>query len=88
MAPIKPAMLYAAGLNYRGHVEGMVAWRGAPPSYPNRPSPNYQSIHAVIGTEGNIVVPKDSAGAVQPEGQLAVVIGKKARKVSVDEALD
>jgi 2-keto-4-pentenoate hydratase/2-oxohepta-3-ene-1,7-dioic acid hydratase in catechol pathway len=25
---------------------------------------------------------------VQPEGQLAVVIGKKARKVSVDEALD
>ena len=88
LAPIKPAMLYAAGPNYRGHVEGMAARRGSPPSYPDRPSPNYRSVHAVIGTEENIVVPKDSAGAVQPEGQLAVVIGKKAKKVSVDEALD
>ena len=88
LAPIKPAMLYAAGPNYRGHVQGMAARRGVPPSYPDRPSPNYRSVHAVIGTEENIVVPKDSAGAVQPEGQLAVVIGKKARKVSVDDALD
>ncbi len=88
LAPIKPAMLYAAGPNYRGHVEGMAARRGTPPSYPDRPSPNYRSVHAIIGTEENIVVPKDSGGAVQPEGQLAVVIGKKASKVSVDEALD
>ena len=34
------------------------------------------------------MVPKSSAGAVQPEGQLAVVIGKKAKNVSVGEALD
>jgi 2-keto-4-pentenoate hydratase/2-oxohepta-3-ene-1,7-dioic acid hydratase in catechol pathway len=34
------------------------------------------------------VVPNESAGAVQPEGQLAVVIGKKAKNVPVDEALD
>jgi len=88
LAPIKPAMLYAAGPNYRGHVEGMAARRGSPPSYPDRPSPNYRSVHAVIGTEDNIVVPKESAGAVQPEGQLAVVIGKMAKNVSVDKALD
>ena len=88
LAPIKPAMLYAAGPNYRGHVEGMTARRGSPPSYPDWLSPNYRSVHAVIGTEENIVVPKESAGAVQPEGQLAVVIGKKAKNVPVDEALD
>ena len=41
-APIKPPMLYAAGPNYRGHVEGMAAWRGSPPAYPDRPSPNYR----------------------------------------------
>ena len=88
LAPIKPAMLYAAGPNYRGHVEGMPARRGSPPSYPDRPSPNYRSVHAVIGTEDNIVVPKESAGAVQPEGQLAVVIGKTAKNVPLDEALN
>jgi 2-keto-4-pentenoate hydratase/2-oxohepta-3-ene-1,7-dioic acid hydratase in catechol pathway len=88
VAPIAPPMLYAAGPNYRGHVEGMAARRGAPPVYPDRPSPNYRSVHAIIGTEENIVVPSDSSGAVQPEGQLAVVIGKKARKVPASQALD
>jgi 2-keto-4-pentenoate hydratase/2-oxohepta-3-ene-1,7-dioic acid hydratase in catechol pathway len=88
LAPIAPPMLYAAGPNYRGHVEGMAARRGSPPSYPDRPSPNYRSVHAIIGTEENIVVPADCSGAVQPEGQLAVVIGKKTRKVPASEALD
>ena len=88
LAPIRPPMLYAAGPNYRGHVEGMAARRGSPPAYPDRPSPNYRSVHAVIATEENIVVPGESSGAVQPEGQLAVVIGKKARNVPVSEALD
>ena len=88
LAPVIPGMLYAAGPNYRGHVEGMAARRGSTPSYPDRPSPNYRSVHAIIGTEENIVVPKECSGAVQPEGQLAVVIGKKARNVAIDEALD
>ena len=88
LAPIKPGMLYAAGPNYRGHVEGMAARRGTPPSYPDRPSPNYRSVHAIIATEENIVVPRDCSGAVQPEGQLAVVVGKKARNVPVSQAID
>ena len=57
------------------------AWRGgvgAAPHYSARPEPNFRSVHALIGPEDKIIVPKDCAGAVQPEGQLAVVIGKKA----------
>lgn len=88
LAPIIPPMLYAAGPNYRGHAEGMAKRRGAEPSYPTFPEPNFRSVHAIIGTEENVVVPKECSGAVQPEGQLAVVMGKKARKVSRDEALD
>lgn len=88
LPPLIPPMLYAAGPNYRGHVEGMARRRGAEPQYPARPEPNFRSVHALIGTEANIVVPKDSSGAVQPEGQLAVVIGKRARNVSKAEALD
>lgn len=87
LAPIIPPMLYAAGPNYRGHVEGMAKRRGAQPSYPKFPEPNFRSVHAIIGTEEKIIVPRDCSGAVQPEGQLAVVIGKKARKVSKEEAL-
>jgi crotonobetainyl-CoA:carnitine CoA-transferase CaiB-like acyl-CoA transferase len=44
------------------------------------------SMITTIGTEGNIVVLKESSGAVQAEGQLAVVIGKKARHVSKESA--
>ena len=34
------------------------------------------------------MVPKESTGAVQPEGQLAVVIGRKVRNVSRENALE
>ena len=88
LPPVIPPMLYAAGPNYRGHVEGMARRRGAAPHYPERPEPNFRSVHALIGTEDKIIVPKESSGAVQPEGQLAVVIGKKARNVSKESALD
>ncbi len=88
LPPVIPPMLYAAGPNYRGHVEGMARRRGAQPQYPARPEPNFRSVHALIGTEEPIIVPKDCSGAVQPEGQLAVVIGKTARHVSKADALD
>jgi 2-keto-4-pentenoate hydratase/2-oxohepta-3-ene-1,7-dioic acid hydratase in catechol pathway len=88
LPPVIPSILYAAGPNYRGHLEAMAKRRGEPPTYPARPEPKLRSVRAIIGTEENIVVPKDCAGAVQPEGQLAVVIGKTARNVSKENALD
>ena len=88
LPPIMPRVLYAAGPNYRGHLESMAKRRGEPPRYPARPEPKLRSVNAIIATEDEIVVPKESTGAVQPEGQLAVVIGKKARNVSREEALD
>jgi 2-keto-4-pentenoate hydratase/2-oxohepta-3-ene-1,7-dioic acid hydratase in catechol pathway len=88
LPPVTPPMLYAAGPNYRGHVEGMARRRGAGPQYPSRPEPNFRSVHALIGPDEKIVIPKDSPGAVPPEGQLAVVIGKEARKVFREHALD
>ena len=88
LAPVIPPMLYAAGPNHRGHVEGMAKRRGSEPTYPVRPDPHFRSVHAIIASGEDIVIPKDSSGAVQPEGQLAVVMGKKARKVSKEEALD
>jgi 2-keto-4-pentenoate hydratase/2-oxohepta-3-ene-1,7-dioic acid hydratase in catechol pathway len=88
LPPVIPHVLYAAGPNYRGHLEGMARRRGEPPRYPARPEPKLRSPRAIIGPEDDIVVPKDAPGAVQPEGQLAVVIGKPARNVSLEGALD
>ena len=88
LAPIIPHMLYAAGPNYKGHVEGMAKRRGVEPKYPQFPEPNFRSIHAIIATEENIIVPKDCSGALQPEGQLGVVIGKNARNVKKEDALN
>ena len=87
LPPVIPANFWAAGPNHRGHIEGMAARRGQEPSYPTSPSPNQRAVNALIGHEDNIVVPKDSSGAVQPEGQLAVVIGKQAKHVSKEDAL-
>ncbi len=88
LPPVILPMLYVAGPNYRGHIDAMAKRRGQTPVYPARPDPNFRSVHALIGTGDNIVVPKESCGRVQPEGQLAVVIGKKARNVSMASALD
>jgi 2-keto-4-pentenoate hydratase/2-oxohepta-3-ene-1,7-dioic acid hydratase in catechol pathway len=88
LPPVIPSILYAAGPNYRGHLESMAKRRGEPPKYPARPEPKLRSVRAIIGTEENIVVPKDCSGAVQPEGQLAVVIGKTARNVAKADALN
>ena len=88
LAPLVPPILYAAGPNYRGHLEGMAKRRGEPPRYPARPEPKLRSPRAIIGPGESIVVPKASTGAVQPEGQIAVVIGHTVRNVSRENALE
>jgi 2-keto-4-pentenoate hydratase/2-oxohepta-3-ene-1,7-dioic acid hydratase in catechol pathway len=88
LPPIVPPVLYAAGPNYRGHLEAMARRRGEAPKYPMRPEPKLRSPRAIIGPDDDIVVPKGSTGAVQPEGQLAVVIGHKVRNVSIENALE
>jgi 2-keto-4-pentenoate hydratase/2-oxohepta-3-ene-1,7-dioic acid hydratase in catechol pathway len=88
LAPVIPPILYAAGPNYRGHLESMAKRRGEAPRYPARPEPKLRSPRAIIGPGDSIVVPKESTGAVQPEGQLAVVIGRRVRNVSRENALE
>lgn len=88
LIPIQPAMLYFAGPNFKGHIQAMAKRRGQEPVYPTRPDPHFRSVHALIPTKSPIVIPADSCQRLQPEGQLAVVIGKKARKVPLDKALE
>src|SRR5260370_383742 len=82
LPPVIPPMLYAAGPNYRGHVEGMARRRGAAPHYPARPEPHFPSVHAPIRPQANIILPEDCARAVEPHGQPPAVLGKQQRDVA------
>lgn len=78
---------YAAGLNYRAHIEWANS-RGASHKVPEQADIGYRSNNALIGSGANIVIPKDSKGPVEYEGELVAVIGKKTRNIAEDKALD
>jgi len=84
--PVVPRNFYAAGLNYRAHIE----WanrRGAKHKIPEQADIGYRSAAALIGSGEDIVIPADSPGPVEYEGELVVVIGRTTRNISEEEAL-
>ncbi len=79
LAPVVPSKVIAVGLNYRSHLKG-------------RPEPEYPGLFAVlpsavVGPEDAIVIPPD-ARDVHYEGELVVVIGKRAKNVPISDASD
>ena len=81
LAPSIPSKIVALGLNYRRHAEET---KMALPSVPLiflKPST------AVIGPDDEIILPRGS-GRVDYEGELGVVIGRKAKDVSRDRVKD
>jgi len=82
MAPIDPINIIAIGLNYQQHA----AESGL--AVPDHPLVFAKFTSSVIGPEQPIVLPADAPEEVDYEAELAVLIGKTARKVSEAEALD
>lgn len=82
LAPVSPPNIFCAGLNYRKHaIES-----GAP--VPERPVIFIKANTAVVGPEDDVLLPRIAPSAVDYECELAIVIGKTARHVTPDEALD
>ena len=82
MAPVEPPNIIAIGLNYRGHAEETGK------SIPERPLIFLKATSAVCGPDDHIVLPKIAPNEVDCECELAIIIGRKARNVSPDYALD
>jgi 2-keto-4-pentenoate hydratase/2-oxohepta-3-ene-1,7-dioic acid hydratase in catechol pathway len=78
---------YAAGLNYRAHIEWAVS-RGGAYKVPTQADIGYRSANSFVLTGEDIVIPKDSGGPVEYEGELVAVIGKKAKNLTEKNALD
>ncbi len=89
LAPTKPTNLIAVGKSYRKHIDEMALRSGTAPDYPEKPIIFFESPSSIIGSGETIRMPD---AAIYPhidlEGELAIVIGKRAKLVSKEEALD
>jgi 2-keto-4-pentenoate hydratase/2-oxohepta-3-ene-1,7-dioic acid hydratase in catechol pathway len=88
LVPVIPPTFYAAGLNYREHVIESAQKRGEEPKFPPNADIGYRANNALVANGENIVIPKDASEVVQYEGELVVVIGKRCKNVTDDEALE
>lgn len=80
LPPCSPTKIVGVGLNYRDHAAEMNK------SLPEEPLLFMKPGTAAIGHEDKIVYPKQMSSRVDYEGELAAVIGKKAKCVNEDEA--
>ena len=82
LAPIEPLNLIAIGLNYRRHAEetGKAA--------PEEPVIFAKLVSCVINPNDPIKLPASAPDEVDYEAELAIVIGKTARKVAERDALN
>jgi len=84
--PVVPPTFYCVGLNYAAHIREAAAKVGISPDLPKQPDVGYRAVNALIAHGEPVVIPAD-ATKVQYEGELAVVIGKRAKGLSEAEAL-
>jgi 2-keto-4-pentenoate hydratase/2-oxohepta-3-ene-1,7-dioic acid hydratase in catechol pathway len=85
--PVVPRTFYCAGLNYVEHVKEQAAKRGETPNIPTKPDMGYRAANALIAHGENVVIPRDATEKVHYEGELVVVVGKKAKHLSEADAL-
>jgi len=85
--PLIPRTFYCAGRNYVRHLTEAKDESGAVPQIPQRPEIGYRAQNALIAHDEDVVIPRDATDAVQYEGELVVVIGKKARHLSEADAM-
>lgn len=87
LVPCSPANFYCAGLNYQAHIDWANQRAGLNRKPPEKADIGYRSPNALIASGESIVIPADSQGPVQFEGELVAVIGKTARNLSEKDAL-
>jgi 2-keto-4-pentenoate hydratase/2-oxohepta-3-ene-1,7-dioic acid hydratase in catechol pathway len=85
--PLIPRTFYCVGLNYLKHLKEAADKRGEVPNVPERPEIGYRAQNALIAHDENVVIPANATEKIHYEGELVVVIGKKAKHLSENEAM-
>jgi 2-keto-4-pentenoate hydratase/2-oxohepta-3-ene-1,7-dioic acid hydratase in catechol pathway len=88
LIPVVPPTFYACGLNYAEHIRQVAARVGLPANLPEKPDVGYRANNALIAHGETIVIPADATEVVQYEAELVVVIGRQARGLTRQNALD
>ena len=92
--PVNPSKIIAVGLNYRDHVKESKVFDSSQLDVPAEPVLFAKTANVLIGPDEPIVIPGHikeynfSNARVDPECELAVIIGKKCRHVPVEKAYD
>ncbi len=87
LAPVEKPIFYATSRNYKKNLQDNIgrsrsmfaaaeAWTG------------YRAASAITGPDSDIVIPADCPDDVYFQGEVVVVIGKKAKNLTHDEAWD
>ncbi|MGJ7578695.1 fumarylacetoacetate hydrolase family protein [Variovorax sp. RHLX14] len=84
--PLIPRTFYAAGLNYVKHIREYAASSKTPIAEPTHADIGYRAVNALIAHDEPVVIPSD-AQQVEYEGEVVVVIGRKAKNLSEADAL-
>ena len=82
LPPVEPPNIFAIGRNYRAHA----AETGA--RLPERPLIFQKATTALLGDKMPIRRPRSAPNEVDFEAELAIVIGRRARRVTEADALD
>jgi 2-keto-4-pentenoate hydratase/2-oxohepta-3-ene-1,7-dioic acid hydratase in catechol pathway len=84
--PVLPRTFYAAGLNYVKHIREYAEKTGSPIAVPANADIGYRAVNALIAHGEDVIIPSD-ATQVEYEGEVVVVIGRKAKNLSEADAL-
>jgi len=82
LPPVSPPNILGIGLNYKRHGDETGI------KIPDMPVMFMKATGAITGPNDPIILPRAGPDQVDYEAELAVVIGKKAKNVSPDEAMD
>src|SRR6266704_2274392 len=85
--PLVPRTFYCVGLNYLKHLKEAADKRGEVPNVPDRPEIGYRAQNALIAHDEDVVIPATATEKIHYEGELVVVIGKKAKHLSDADAM-
>src|SRR6266851_3608126 len=85
--PVMPRTFYCVGLNYLKHLKEAADKRGEVPNVPDRPEIGYRAQNALIAHDEDVVIPATATEKIHYEGELVVVIGKKAKHLSEADAM-
>lgn len=79
LPPCEPRSIVCVGLNYASHLNGRPA--------PDPPTLFFKPLSSIAGPGDAIVLPA-GAGRVDPEGEIVIVIGRRVKDASREEALE